>query len=80
MMYQLFSEKSRDLYDLKQKQRYYEREIRKTKLQLVGKQAQIDNIAETDVKEIFLPRMDFQALNPTAYDCAYNYNRVTPTD
>ncbi len=66
------SEKSRDLYDLKQKQRYYERAIRKTKLQLVGKQAQIDNIAETDVKEILQRDYDKLAYKMTQQSKVYN--------
>ncbi len=66
------SKKSRDLYDLKQKQRYYERAIRKTKLQLVGKQAQIDNIAETDVKEILQKDYDKLAYKLTQQNGKYN--------
>lgn len=66
------SKKSRELYDLMQKQRYYERAIRKTKLQLVGKQAQIDNIAETDMKEILQKDYDKLAYKLTQQNGKYN--------
>lgn len=46
------SEENRKRYELQQKQRAYERAIRKTKRELLVKQKQIDSIAETDVKSI----------------------------
>lgn len=44
----------KERYNLSQKQRAMERSIRKTKRQLLMKQAEIDGIAEVDVKEMLL--------------------------
>lgn len=52
------SEKSRKLYDLQQKQRAMERAIRQTKRELLVKQAEIDGVAETDVKDMLQPQYD----------------------
>lgn len=46
------TEENKKRYELQQKQRYYERAIRKTKSELIMKQREIDMIAETDVKSI----------------------------
>lgn len=64
--------KNCDLYDLKQKQRYYKRVIRKTRLQLVGKQVQIDNVAETDAKEISQKDHDKLVYKLTQQNGKYN--------
>lgn len=66
------TEENRKRYELQQKQRYYERQIRKTKLQLVGKQAQIDNVAETDVKDILQKDYDKLSYRMTQQNKAYN--------
>lgn len=46
------SEENRKYYELQQKQRAYERAIRKTKRELLAKQEEINLVAETDVKSI----------------------------
>lgn len=51
-------EESRKQYALTQKQRAMERAIRKTKRQLLVKQAELDAIAETDVRDILQPEYD----------------------
>lgn len=52
------SDESKKLYDLQQKQRLLEREIRKTKREIMTKKQELDMIAETDVKEILQPQYD----------------------
>lgn len=52
------SEENRKVYDLQQQQRAMERAIRQTKRQLLVKQAEIDGVAETDVKEMLQPEYD----------------------
>lgn len=49
---------SQELYDKKQKQRALERGIRQTKRELLMKKAELDSIAETDVKEMLQPEYD----------------------
>lgn len=49
---------SQELYEKQQKQRAMERSIRQTKRELLAKQAEIDGIAETDVKEMLQPQYD----------------------
>lgn len=51
-------EESRKLYKNQQKQRAMERAIRKTKRQLLMKQAEIDSVAETDVKQVLQEEYD----------------------
>ncbi len=52
------ADESQKLYDLQQKQRLLEREIRKTKREIIAKKKELDMIAETDVKEILQPQYD----------------------
>lgn len=52
------ADESQKLYDLQQKQRFLEREIRKTKREIMAKKQELDMIAETDVKEILQPQYD----------------------
>lgn len=52
------ADESQNLYDLQQKQRLLEREIRKTKREIMTKKQELDMIAETDVKEILQPQYD----------------------
>lgn len=52
------ADESQKLYDLQQKQRLLEREIRKTKREIMTKKQELDMIAETDVKEILQPQYD----------------------
>lgn len=52
------ADESQKLYDLQQKQRLLEREIRKTKREIMTKKNELDMIAETDVKEILQPQYD----------------------
>lgn len=52
------ADESQNLYDLQQKQRFLEREIRKTKREIMAKKQELDMIAETDVKEILQPQYD----------------------
>lgn len=52
------ADESQKLYDLQQKQRLLEREIRKTKREIMAKKQELDMIAETDVKEILQPQYD----------------------
>lgn len=49
---------SQKLYDKQQQQRAMERAIRQTKRELLAKQAELDGIAETDVKEMLQPQYD----------------------
>lgn len=52
------SEENRKVYELQQQQRAMERAIRQTKRQLLVKQAEIDGVAETDVKTMLQPEYD----------------------
>lgn len=52
------SDENRKVYDLQQQQRAMERAIRQTKRQLLVKQAEIDGVAETDVKSMLQPEYD----------------------
>lgn len=52
------ADESQKIYDLQQKQRLLEREIRKTKREIMAKKQELDMIAETDVKEILQPQYD----------------------
>ncbi len=52
------SEENRKVYELQQQQRAMERAIRQTKRQLLVKQAEIDGVAETDVKSMLQPEYD----------------------
>lgn len=52
------SEENRKVYELQQQQRAMERAIRQTKRQLLVKQAEIDSVAETDVKTMLQPEYD----------------------
>lgn len=49
---------SQELYEKQQQQRGMERAIRQTKRELLAKQAELDGIAETDVKEMLQPQYD----------------------
>lgn len=52
------SEENRKVYELQQQQRAMERAIRQTKRKLLVKQAEIDGVAETDVKTMLQPEYD----------------------
>ena len=49
---------SQKVYDLQQQQRALERAIRQTKRELLAKQAELNGIAETDVRELLQPQYD----------------------
>lgn len=49
---------SQELYEKQQRQRALERNIRQTKRELLAKKAEIDGIAETDVREMLQPQYD----------------------
>ncbi len=49
---------SQELYEKQQQQRGMERAIRQTKRELLAKQAELDGIAETDVKAMLQPQYD----------------------
>lgn len=49
---------SQELYEKQQQQRAMERAIRRIKRELLVKQAEIDSVAETDVKEMLQPQYD----------------------
>ena len=66
------SEENRKRYELQQKQRAMERAIRKTKRELLIKQQEIDNVAETDVKEILQPQYDKLAYKLREQNQRYN--------
>ncbi len=66
------SEENRKQYELQQKQRSYERAIRKTKRELLVKQQQIDGIAETDVKSILQADYDKLAYRLREQNKKYN--------
>ena len=66
------SEENRKVYDLQQQQRVMERAIRQTKRQLLVKQAEIDGVAETDVKEMLQPEYDKLAYKLRMQNRKYN--------
>lgn len=66
------SERNRERYELSQKQRSMERSIRKTKRELLAKQAEIDGVAETDVKSILQQDYDKLADKLEKQNKAYN--------
>ena len=66
------SEENRKVYELQQQQRAMERAIRQTKRQLLAKQAEIDGVAETDVKEMLQPEYDKLAYKLRMQNRKYN--------
>lgn len=66
------SEENKRQYELMQKQRAMERNIRKTKRLLTVKQEQIDSVAETDVKSILQDDYDKLAADLARQNQAYN--------
>lgn len=66
------TKESRELYEKQQKQRAMERSIRKTKLELLMKQKEIDKVAEIDVKEILQKNYDRLAYKLRQQNAAYN--------
>lgn len=66
------NEENKKRYELQQKQRAMERQIRKTKRLLAVKQEQIDSVAETDVKSILQDDYDKLAFDLTEQNKAYN--------
>jgi hypothetical protein len=66
------SEENRKVYELQQQQRAMERAIRQTKRQLIVKQAEIDGVAETDVKEMLQPQYDKLAYKLRMQNWKYN--------
>lgn len=65
-------EENRKVYELQQQQRAMERAIRQTKRQLLVKQAEIDGVAETDVKEMLQPEYDKLAYKLRMQNRKYN--------
>lgn len=66
------SEENRKVYELQQQQRAMERAIRQTKRQLLVKQAEIDGVAETDMKEMLQPQYDKLAYKLRMQNRKYN--------
>lgn len=66
------SEENRKRYELQQKQRAYERAIRKTKREILVKQQEIDSIAETDVRNILQNDYDRLAYHLREQNKKYN--------
>ncbi len=66
------TEENRKYYEKQQKQRAYERAIRKKKRQLLIKQHEIDMVAETDVKKILQEDYDKLAYQLRKSNKAYN--------
>ena len=66
------SEENRKVYELQQQQRAMERAIRQTKRQLLVKQAEIEGVAETDVKEMLQPEYDKLAYKLRMQNRKYN--------
>lgn len=62
---------SQELYRRQQEQRRMERAIRKTKRELLMKKAEIDGVAETDVKEMLQPQYDKLAYKLRTQNQAY---------
>lgn len=65
-------EENRKVYELQQQQRAMERAIRQTKRQLLVKQAEIEGVAETDVKEMLQPEYDKLAYKLRMQNRKYN--------
>lgn len=66
------SEKNRKRYEISQKARAMERAIRETKRQLLMKEAEINGVAETDVKDILQPEYDKLAYKLRTQNKRYN--------
>lgn len=66
------TKESKKKYELQQKQRYYEREIRKTKRKLIMKQQEINMVAETDVKNVLQGDYDRLAFKWQEQNRRYN--------
>lgn len=66
------SEKNRKAYEISQKARYMERSIRETKRKLLMKEAEINGVAETDVKDILQPEYDKLAYRLRTQNQRYN--------
>lgn len=66
------SEENQKVYELQQQQRAMERAIRQTKRQLIVKQAEIDGVAETAVKEMLQPQYDKLAYKLRMQNRKYN--------
>lgn len=64
---------SQELYQRQQEQRRMERAIRKTKRELLMKKAEIDGVAETDVKEMLQPQYDKLAYKLRTQNQAYEH-------
>ena len=64
---------SLELYQRQQEQRRMERAIRKTKRELLMKKAEIDGVAETDVKEMLQPQYDKLAYKLRTQNQAYEH-------
>ena len=62
---------SQELYQRQQEQRRMERAIRKTKRELLMKKAEIDGVAETDIKEMLQPQYDKLAYKLRTQNQAY---------
>lgn len=72
------TEDNKKRYELQQKQRYYERAIRKTKRELIMKQQEINMIAETDVKSIL--QSDYDRLSAKWQEQNKKYNDFCKTN
>lgn len=66
------SERNRKRYEISQKARAMERAIRETKRQLLMKEAEINGVAETDVKDILQPEYDKLAYKLRTQNKRYN--------
>lgn len=64
---------SQELYKRQQEQRRMERDIRKTKRELLMKKTEIDGVAETDVKKMLQPQYDMLAYKLRAQNQAYEH-------
>lgn len=67
------TEENRKVYQTNQQQRKYERDIRKTKRELLMKQAEINGVAETDIKNILQKDYDKLAYELREKNKAYNF-------
>lgn len=65
-------EENRKVYEMQQQQRAMERAIRQAKRQLLVKQAEIEGVAETDVKEMLQPEYDKLAYKLRMQNRKYN--------
>lgn len=66
------TEENRKRYKLKQQQRAYERNIRKTKRELLTKKKEMDMVAETDIKDILQDDYDKLAFKLREQNKKYN--------